>query len=401
MVRSLFGYGKTTKALASSAKFGEIWDIYDDKFSKISKDEFGNLLLPVSKFDASKSELEIPSPGFPREHSLIKSAKNLISEYDYFNDTTPTKIWISGTNGKTTTTGMCEFLLRKFGGVMGANVGTPLANMDKNAKFWILETSSFTLYYTKFATPKIYALLPITPDHLSWHGSMDEYEKAKLKPLPMMSESSIAIIPAKFRGVKSKAKIYFYENESDLARICGVNLSDVKFRVPFLEDALMALSVAKFSVGICDTKLLNEFRLDKNRVEEFNDKFDRLWVNDTKATNIDACLKALDRYQDKKIHLILGGDDKGVDLSPLFEKFKGLNIEIYAIGSNTEKIMNLATKFGIKAFKCEFLENAVSEISKSLKVGEVGLLSPACASLDQFSSYEERGAKFKEFILKL
>ena len=401
MKKSLFGYGKTTKAIAKNVKFDGVWDIYDDKFNEISKDDLGNNLLPVSEFDPLKSTLEIPSPGFPRNHELVKKAKNLISEYDYFKDTSPVKIWISGTNGKTTTTQMAGLVLKKSGAVIGGNVGEPLANLDKLAKFWILETSSFTIYYTKFATPQIYALLPITPDHISWHGSFEEYEKTKLKPLSMMGEGSVAIIPKKYDGIKSKAKIYFYEDESDLAKICGANLKDVNFKVPFLMDALLALCIEKFATNSLNLNLLNTFKIDKNRVEEFKDSKNRLWVNDTKATNLDAVIQALKRYKDKKIHLILGGDDKGVDLTPLFENFKGYNLEIYAIGSNTLKILNLALKFKIKAHKCDFLQDAVKNIDISLKNNEVALLSPACASLDQFSSYEERGNLFKKFVQEL
>lgn len=401
MRKSLFGYGKTTKAIARNVKFNGVWDIYDDKFIEISKDDLGNNLLPVSEFDPLKSTLEIPSPGFPRNHELVKKAKNLISEYDYFKDTSPVKIWISGTNGKTTTTQMAGLVLKNNDAVIGGNVGEPLANLDKLAKFWILETSSFTIYYTKFAAPRIYALLPITPDHISWHGSFEEYEKTKLKPLSMMSEGSVAIIPKKYDGIKSKAKIYFYEDESDLAKICGANLKDIKFKVPFLMDALLALCIEKFATNSLNLDLLNTFKIDKNRVEEFKDSKNRLWVNDTKATNLDAVIQALKRYRDKKIHLILGGDDKGVDLTPLFENFKGYNLEIYAIGSNTLKILNLAWKFNIKAYKCEFLQDAVKKIDINLKNDEVALLSPACASLDQFSSYEERGNLFKKFVQEL
>ena len=401
MKKSLFGYGKTTKAIAKNVKFDGIWDIYDDKFNEISKDEFGNNLLPVSEFDPLKSTLEIPSPGFPRNHELVKKAKNLISEYDYFKDTSPVKIWISGTNGKTTTTQMAGLVLKNNGAVIGGNVGEPLANLDKLAKFWILETSSFTIYYTKFAAPQIYALLPITPDHISWHGSFEEYEKTKLKPLSIMSKDSVAIIPKKYNDIKSKAKIYFYEDESDLAKICGANLKDINFKVPFLMDALLALCIEKFATNSLNLDLLNTFKIDKNRVEEFKDSKNRLWVNDTKATNLDAVIQALKRYRDKKIHLILGGDDKGVDLTPLFENFKGYNLEIYAIGSNTLKILNLALKFNIKAHKCDFLQDAVKKIDISLKNDEVALLSPACASLDQFSSYEERGNIFKKFVQEL
>ena len=399
MKKSLFGYGLTTKALALSGG----WDIYDDNFKENSKDEFGNSLLKVSEFDENKSELEIPSPGFPRTHELVKKAKNLISEYDYFNDFNGVKIWISGTNGKTTTTQMTQFLLEEYGSAMGGNVGVPLAKLDKSAKIWVLETSSFTIHYTKFARRDIYILLPITPDHLSWHGDFSEYEKAKLKPLSFMSEGSVAIVPKAYANTPSLAKVIGYEDEKDLAEIFGINLDKIKFRVPFLMDAVMALCVEKILFDRANISLLNEFVIEGNKLEEFSDKFGRVWVNDTKATNIDATIQALRRYKDKKIHIILGGDDKGVDLTPVFEELANLQVIIYAIGSNTDKIVNLCQKFNLKFEKCEFLNVAVEQIHKNFANSndEIALLSPACASLDQFKSYAERGDKFKEFIVNI
>ncbi|ECO3767485.1 UDP-N-acetylmuramoyl-L-alanine--D-glutamate ligase, partial [Campylobacter jejuni] len=132
--------------------------------------------------------IEIPSPGFPPKHKLIQEAKNLQSEYDFFYDVMPKSVWISGTNGKTTTTQMATHLLSHIGAVMGGNVGTPLAELNPYEKLWILETSSFTLHYTHKAKPEIYALLPISPDHLSWHGSFDNYVQDKLSVLKRMNE---------------------------------------------------------------------------------------------------------------------------------------------------------------------------------------------------------------------
>ena len=405
MRKSLFGYGGTIKAIAKNFTKDGPWDIYDDKFSEISKDEFGNTLLPVSEFDPAKSGLEIPSPGIPPHHELIKKAKNLVSEYDYFyeiyKENLPFNIWISGTNGKTTTTKMTQHLLERKGSVMGGNVGIALANLDSNAKIWILETSSFTLHYTNHAIPGIYVLLPITPDHLSWHGDMSEYEKAKLKPLASMSESSVAIVPEIYANTPTRAKVIAYKDESDLAKFCGVSIDDINFKTPFLLDALLALAVEKILFDRCDVELLNTFVIEANKLEKFSDANGRIWVNDTKATNIDASIQAVKRYKDHFIHLILGGDDKGVDMTPLFEDLKSLRVKIYAIGSNSDKLMKLATKFGIPALKCDFLQNAVNEINKELKTSEIALLSPAAASLDQFKSYAERGDKFKELIKAL
>lgn len=401
MKKSLFGYGGTIKAIAKNCLQDGIWDIYDDKFSEISRDKFGNNLLPISKFDPKKSELEIPSPGFPPYHELIKKSQNLISEYDFFASKMPFSVWISGTNGKTTTTKMMQHLLEDKGSVMGGNVGTPLAELDTKAKIWILETSSFTLHYTNLAKPDIYVLLPITPDHLTWHGDMSSYEAAKLKPLGMMSENSVAILPEIYANTPTLAKVISYKNEKDLAKFCGVATNEINFKVPFLMDALLALAVQKIIFDRYDTALINKFVIENNKLEEFKDKFGRTWVNDTKATNIDATIQALKRYKDKNLHLILGGDDKGVDMMSLFEAIDATNTKIYAIGSNSDKLIKLAEKFKIPALKCEFLEVAVKEIAKNLKNDEIALLSPAAASLDQFSSYAQRGDKFKEFVANL
>lgn len=452
---SLFGYGKTTQAIARvlGAKFGG-FDIYDDSFMQRKSDEFGNTLLNPCEFKADESAFEIPSPSFPREHELVKAAKNLISEYDFFYDAMPKSVWISGTNGKTTTTQMTQHLLKEHGSQMGANVGVPLAELDANARIWVLETSSFTLHYTHSAKPEIYALLPITADHISWHGSFENYERDKLSVLERLKEGDIAILPkiqAQHKLAKGcKGQIIAYEDEFDLADKMGINTDKISFQTPFLMDAVLALSIEKILLDKTSYDKLNAFIIEPNKIEELLDARGRLWVNDTKATNIDAALAALKRYQNKKIHLIIGGDDKGVSLRPLFETMKALKIELYAIGTSAEKILALADEFGIKAHKCELLQNAVALIDKNfsapnlsenlkknsanLKDGanllnlknlkddlknanskekanhlnlansnhdEVALLSPACASLDQFSSYAKRGEVFKKCVFQL
>lgn len=399
---SLFGYGKTTQAIAKNLvdKFGP-FNIYDDHFQEENKDEWGNRLLNPKKFNEKLSKLEIPSPGFPPNHTLIKKAKNLQSEYDFFYDAMPKSIWISGTNGKTTTTQMATHLLSHVGAIMGANVGFPLAELDLNAKIWILETSSFTLHYTHTAKPEIYALLPISADHLSWHGNFENYVKDKLSVLERMNECDIAILPEIYAKTPTKAYIISYKDEFDLAQKMNINIEKISFKSPFLLDAVMALSIEKILLDTLSYELLNHFVMEKNKLEELQDSRGRLWVNDTKATNENAVMAALKRYKDKKIHLIIGGDDKGVDLSTLFDFMKDFDIKLYAIGVSTQKMLDYAVKANLKAHKCEFLENAVQEISKVLKNNEVALLSPACASLDQFNSYAQRGEKFKEYVSKI
>ncbi|MGE4420420.1 MAG: UDP-N-acetylmuramoyl-L-alanine--D-glutamate ligase [Sulfurimonas sp.] len=395
---SLFGYGKTTKALAKiypNALF------YDDKCTKPFKDENGFKVKPSSDFDSKYSDLEISSPGIPPSNPLIKKAKNLISEYDVFALTAPLSIWISGTNGKTTTTQMMQHLLQERGSQAGGNIGTPLGEMDLKANLWILETSSFTTHYTNKATPNIYVLLPITPDHLSWHGDMGEYVRAKLKPVAMMQEGEIAIVPETYKDVKTSAHVISYKDEKDLASYFEIDINRVSFKGAFLMDALLAMAVEKILFDRINYEKINSFVIDPHRQEELRDNKDRLWVNDTKATNLDAAIVALRRYKEQHVHLILGGDDKGVDLSELFRFLQNCDVQIYNIGSNKEKLSDLAREYGIVYTLCENLVDAVKKIDKNLKEDEVALLSPAAASLDEFTSYAHRGDVFKNSVKEL
>lgn len=395
---SLFGYGGTTRSIAKvtpSAVF------YDDKCTKPFCDEDGFMVKPSSDFDAKYSDLEIPSPGIPPSNPLIEKANNLMSEYDYFANTKPLKVWISGTNGKTTTTQMMQHLLKDKESVEGGNIGTPLANLDQNKSIWILETSSFTMHYTNIARPNIYVLLPLSPDHLSWHGNMQEYINAKLKPITAMKEGEIAIVPEVYKDVKTDAHLITYKDEKDLAKHFEIDISLVNFKGAFLADALLAMSVDKILFDRVNYEQINSFTLDPHRQEELRDTRDRLWVNDTKATNLDATIAAIKRYKDSPIHLILGGDDKGVDLTELFDFLKDINIVLYNIGSNKEKLSELATRYQIEFTLCKNLIDAVKIIDTNLQENEVALLSPAASSLDEFSSYAQRGNQFKEKVLNL
>lgn len=393
---ALFGHGKTTKAIAK--KLGGCL-IFDDKFKEESSDEFGNRLLPPKKFSTCRSTIQIPSPGFPPNHKLITQANNLVSEYDFFEKNIPFSIWISGTNGKTTTTQMIEHLLKDRGAISGGNIGEPLANLDSKKAIWILESSSFTLHYTKNATPDMYLLLPIKPDHLSWHGSFKEYEEAKLSPLKRMKEGTIAVVPKKYENYLTKAKLITYKDENDLAKTLHIDIKKVDFKTPFLQDAILAMCTDKILFDTIDYKKINSFKTDIHKLEEFKDSKGRVWVNDTKGTNVDATIEALKRYKDENILIILGGDDKGVSLDPLFEVIKPLRVKIFAIGSNTDKLVDLANKIDKKVEACYELVKAMELIQKEHTTRTIALLSPAAASLDQFSSYAVRGELFKELAL--
>lgn len=392
-----FGYGKTTRAIAKA--YGPC-TFFDDKITQPFIDEDGNKLKPIGEFDTRAFTHEIPSPGFPPSHPLIQKATHLISEYDFFASKMPFSIWISGTNGKTTTTQMIEHLLADKGAISGGNIGTPLAEMSPDAPLWILETSSFSMHYNKTSCPNIYALLPVTPDHISWHGSMESYYEAKLKPLSMMREGEAIILPKMFADVPTKGFRIVYETENDLAKYFGFDVSRIKFKGAFLMDALIAMGIDKILYDRCDYEKINAFILDPHRQEEFRDANNRLWINDSKATNIDATLAACRTYGDATIHLILGGDDKGVNLEELFVPLKTYNIHVYAIGSNALRLEALCLQYAIPCTLCHTLDVAVEQINKVHTNKTIAMLSPAAASLDQFSSYAQRGNLFKQLAME-
>ena len=406
---TLFGYGLTTKAIAK--KLGGGCTFFDDNCKEPYTDDMGNRILPSHLFNPDTSELEITTPSLKPDHPLIKSAKHLLSEYDYFlgrvlsGDNTlqkkPFTVWISGTNGKTTTTQMLTHLLEKRGAVSGGNIGTPLAELNPEANIWVLETSSFTLHHTRYASPNIYLLLPITPDHLDWHGTPEAYEADKLRPLKMMHEGELALVPKGLNLPETDAFVVEYDSNDFLCEYFGLDASQLNYRGAFLQDALLSLAIAKVLFDETDYDLLNRFKRDAHRQEEFTDAKGRLWVNDSKATNLDAAVQAVKGYADRHIHLIIGGDDKGVDLTPLFKLIAPMDITLYSIGANSEKVRALSEKFGIDLKEAGTLENAVRMIDKVLDEKSIALLSPAAASFDQFNSYKHRGEAFVDLVKAL
>lgn len=399
MKPTLFGYGLTTKAIAKKLGGGCIF--FDDNCKETYSDEINNIINPSSKFNPEESSLEVTTPSLPPKHPLIQKAKNLLSEYDYFAQEMPFSIWISGTNGKTTTTQMLTHLLKNKGAISGGNIGTPLANLDKDAPIWILESSSYTLHHTQLASPNIYLLLPIAPDHLDWHGTPQAYEADKLRPLLAMKEGELALVPKGLNLPKTNAYVVEYDSDAFLCEYFDLDTSKLHYKGAFLQDALLSLAITKVLFDETDYARLNTFTRDAHRQEELYDARGRLWVNDSKATNLDATLQAVKGYADKPIHLILGGDDKGVDLTPLFEAIHTQMLTLYTIGENNDTLLHLAKNYNIKAVASHTLEIAVANIDTALSDKEIALLSPAAASFDQFKSYKHRGELFRELVKNL
>jgi UDP-N-acetylmuramoylalanine--D-glutamate ligase len=392
----LLGYGKTTKALA---KLFEIDKIFDDR--EIEDEIAENSLNFPEVLEAG--DILIPTPAIPPHHKIVsKFSENVMSEYDFIYEKGFFKfsIWISGTNGKTTTTEMITHLLKDRGAVSGGNIGTPLGELaKKESDLWVLETSSFTLHYTKIAKPNLYVLLPISEDHTVWHGDFKSYEESKLKPIKSLEEGEVAIIPEKYGEIETDGYLITYRDEVDLAQKIGIDISKVDFKGGFLLDAVLALSVSKILFDQIDYAKINSFQRSPHRQERIFDKRGRLWINDSKATNPNSTLSLLSSFsKSDRVLLILGGEDKGADWREMFQRFSELNIKLFAIGKSIPKSLELAKEFGIEISTSNDIYNAVADISKEHNLNTIAVLSPASASFDQFRSYEDRGTQFKELL---
>jgi len=204
-----------------------------------------------------------------------------------------------------------------------------------------------------------------------------------------MNERDIVIMPSNF-NYPTKAYKITYQNADDLIK--KFDFKNIYFKEPFKLDEVLA-KVVYYILYFKEASLKN-FKIDPHKVEEFKDSLNRIWVDDSKATNVDATINALKRYKNKEINLILGGDSKNQDLTPLFEELKNYKVKIYLIGKDIKIFEKFAKKYNIDYELSFTLKNAVEKIKKEFK--DIAILSPAAASLDQFKSYKERGEIFKK-----
>ena len=422
---NILGFGITNQALVTLLNhYGISCDIYDDKFSQKVIDERGNALLPFSMIENNEN-LALISPGIPPSNPHLKYFKHIMSEYDFIYSLTDSiySIWISGTNGKTTCTQMTSLMLNAKS---GGNIGTPLSSLfmqdfpygkeeflhrithlgqgaksDSKKTKWILETSSFALHYTRIAKPNLYILLPVRQDHIDWHGSYENYIYDKVKILDSMDTFSFALIPSEILSYCSsstrdiienfRGHIYMYKDSSDLSRHFDIKYEN--FKEPFLLDFMLSAAGMKFAGLDFSIESIRQYKIDNYRIKE---RYigNMLFVNDSKATNPHAVIAALSNYEGRNIYLIIGGDAKGADMSELYECLKGHKVRIFAIGKDGQNIHDDCVKMGIDSKYCATLRNAMGDIRACIEPESIIMLSPACASIDQYKSYKYRGDEF-------
>jgi UDP-N-acetylmuramoylalanine--D-glutamate ligase len=382
-----------------------------------------------------QSDLWILSPGVPKNTKIVKNAIDrsifIVSEIEFTSWFTEKPIIaITGSNGKTTTANILHLMCQtdKIKGILAGNVGIPFAkevlvqqsNPSKNAVY-ILEVSSFQLEFIHHFRPYISIFLNISPDHLDRHSSMEEYVNAKLDMIKNQGEGDYILYNGDDRYFQDSL---IQQSSAKALSFCRTNSSDALFRVnntkiinlehnrlillneiglpgPHNLCNLIAAASAAHLVGVSDEKIagvMRSFTGIEHRLEKVRIIKGVTFINDSKATNIEAVKVALESF-DQPIILILGGKDKGGDFTRL-EPFRNRIKSIIAYGDAGEKITaDLSSVFQIR--KINLLSEAVLESYNSATRGDLVLLSPGCTSFDQFIDFEDRGNKFKQWVEKL
>lgn len=369
------------------------------------------------------------SPGIPIDNPLPvafrKQGKSIIGEEElgalYLR---ATAIAVTGTNGKTTTVSMLNGVLESSGmkSVACGNIGTPLVGEVEGLgfeDFAVIEISSFQLETLSSLRPHIAIVTNITEDHLNRHYNMENYIFLKSKILRNLRESEYAVLNYDDEVVRgfarsTKAHTVFFSMKE---RVDGAYYEDgaIYFNgEKYFETRDMLLSgvhniynalacvAASHILGLDKDKTVQAicgFKGIRHRVQVIRTVNGITYINDSKGTNVDATVKAVESMTEPTI-VLLGGKDKGYDYQPLFERLKESRV-VHAVlyGENRFKLLNAAIKTGFVNFSlCAEFETAVRIAQFIAKRGQCVLLSPASSSFDSFANYEERGDAFQKLV---
>ncbi|MGB0034459.1 MAG: UDP-N-acetylmuramoyl-L-alanine--D-glutamate ligase [Candidatus Acidiferrales bacterium] len=335
---------------------------------------------------------------------------------------------ITGSNGKTTTTSLVAHILKTAGipTLVGGNIGTPLLSLveaSSDSTVAVAEISSFQLETIEAFRPEIGVLLNLTPDHLDRHASFDEYAQAKMRMFKNQLDRDAAVLnaddPEVTRRMPTGPHIYWFSRQKRVA--AGAFLADgqIIFRSEGTEavvarrddislrgehnvENVLAACAAAFLAGAAPAAIasgVKTFQGVEHRLEFVAEISGVAFYNDSKATNVDATLKAIEAFSGPLL-VILGGKDKGTDYDVLREPLRERARMIILIGAAAEKIAAQLSD-AVPVERAGTIDRAVALAMKHAKPGDVVLLAPACASFDQFENYEHRGRVFKELVAKL
>ena len=376
-------------------------------------------------------DLIVVSPGVPYDAPPLVQARlqgePVIGEVELAAENlTGSIIAITGSNGKTTTTTLVGEILAaaEVKTLVGGNIGTPAISLVERATpetVTVLEVSSFQLETIKTFRPKVAVVLNITPDHLDRHRTFDAYVNAKARIFENQQGSDFAVLNEddetclKLADVV-KAPLFWFSRKKEVGQGAFVSDGRLLFRDAHGEAEIMLVSeiplkgahnVENVLAAVCTAALMGcrpdqirkavaNFKAVEHRIEYVATINGVEYYNDSKATNVDATIKALESFP-KNIHLILGGKDKGSPYTVLRDLLRERVKRVYTIGAAAAKI-EAEIQGSTEVVHAETLENAIKRAHAVAQPGDVVLLAPACASFDQFKGYEHRGRLFKEVV---
>jgi UDP-N-acetylmuramoylalanine--D-glutamate ligase len=348
-------------------------------------------------------DLVVKSPGVPGETMLVDRARTrgvpVWSEIELGVRLLPNPILgVTGTNGKTTTTELLGAVFRAAGRPVevAGNVGRPLTSLVGSASpdDWVVcELSSFQLEDVHTLEPRIAVLLNLEPDHLDRHGTFERYADVKLRIFERQTDEDTAVVPRAFGSVSGAARRVEFAADDVLP-------AEPHIPGPHNRENAAAATAAARAAGIDDdaiAKALTTFEGVPHRIEFVREIAGVRFVNDSKATNVAAALRALASFPGERLHVILGGRGKQESYTPLAAAFRDSD-RTYLIGEASDQIAAALAANGVPFVLAGDLETAVSRAAGAASPGDVVLLSPACASFDQFRDFEARGDAFRELV---
>ncbi len=379
------------------------------------------------------ADLIVPSPGVPFHSPHLVAARQqgiaVWSEVELaWRFLRGRLVCITGSNGKTTTTALAGHICETAGlpTLIGGNIGTPLISRvetSSDATVTVAELSSFQLENIAAFRPDVGAILNLTPDHLDRHASMEEYAHAKARMFENQTESDAAILnaddPALARFAPRRPRTFWFSRQRGDVRGAYLRGDQVMFREDGGESVLLrrgdiglrgqhnvenvlAAAAAAHLAGApaaAITEGVRTFAGVEHRLEFVADLGGVQFYNDSKATNVDAALKAVDAFPGRLL-IILGGKDKGSDYTLLAEPLRRRNSVALLIGAAAEKI-SAQLHGAVEVEQAGALDRAVRRALDLARPGDTVLLAPACASFDQFENYEHRGRVFKQLVRSL
>ncbi len=375
-------------------------------------------------------DLIVVSPGVPVDAEPIMQARalgqNVIGEIELAAEFLQGEIVaITGSNGKTTTTTLTGEILASGGlkTLVGGNIGMPAISLVARSApemVTVLEVSSFQLETIRGFRPTIAVVLNVTPDHLDRHRTFSAYVAAKARLFENQQPDDFAVLNAddptcvELAG-RTRAQVFWFSRKREVEQGSFIRGGEVVVRRAGLEQEVMLVSeiplkgahnLENVLAAVCASALMGcavekirsavrDFKAVEHRLEYVATVRGVEYYNDSKATNVDATIKALESFP-SNIRLILGGKDKGSDYTVLNDLLRERVKCVYTIGAAAKKIQSQIT--AAKIVSSGTIETAVKQASASAQPGDIVLLAPACASFDQFQNYEHRGRVFKDLV---